>query len=125
MLAATTALPNSASAQVSRLAATFAVWTASTRGSAVAYDPRNGVYLAVSANGLVRGRFISADGVPLGAATVIQSSANFTAFPRVAYSPDIDGGAGGFLVTTRSTCNSCIASNGGFRRNNPKFTSNA
>lgn len=101
LFAATAALPNPASAQVSRVNPTFGVWTASTRGSAIAYDPRNDVYLAVSANGLVRGRFITADGAVSAARPefVIQSSGNFTAFPRVAYSPDVDGGAGGFLVT--------------------------
>jgi hypothetical protein len=86
-------------AQITRLGPTFAIFTAPTRGNAVAYDTRNDVYLAVGAAGTVRGRFVTADGTPLGNAFVIQGSINFTHFPRVAYSPDADNGNGAFLVT--------------------------
>src|SRR5438045_450957 len=101
IFAACFAFAEPASAQVSRIGDTVTAWVASSRGSSVAYDPKNDVYLAVSTNGMLRGRFIGGDG-SLSASRpefVIQTSANFTAFPRVAYSPDIDGGAGGFLVT--------------------------
>jgi hypothetical protein len=99
LILAALGLPSSAVAQITRLGATFGVIDAATRGNAVAYDSRNDVYLVVGSFGVVRGRFISADGTPLGAPFVIQSSANFTHFPSVAYSPDADGGNGGFLVT--------------------------
>lgn len=92
--------PTTARAQVSRVGDTFNLWTAPTRGSAIAYDPKSDVYLAVSAQGTLRGRFVSGDGVPLGTPFAIQApGGSFAHFPRVAYSPDADGGAGGFLVT--------------------------
>lgn len=96
---AAAAFPTKATAQVSRVGATFPAWASPTRGSAIAYDSKNDVYLAVSAAGTLRGRFIHPDGVPLGSEFVIQTTGNYTHFPRVAYSPDVDGGAGGFLVT--------------------------
>ena len=63
------------------------------------YDPRNGVYLVVSAHGAVNGRFVSADGAVLGQPFVFQAVPGFGQFPQLAYSPDADGGNGGFLVT--------------------------
>jgi hypothetical protein len=74
------------------------------RGSNVAYDPRDSIYLVVSAHGNLNGRFISADGVLIGTQFLIQSGdpalgGGWTHFPAVAYSPDAYGGAGGFLVT--------------------------
>ncbi len=87
-----------AAAQVTRLNADVPI-PAATRGSAIAFDSVNNVYLAVSAFGTLRGRFINSDGVPLGDPFVIQSSANYTHFPRVAFSPDANGGNGAFLVT--------------------------
>src|SRR5204863_9989345 len=70
-----------------------------SRGTAVAYDSTSKVYLVVGASGIVYGRFVNADGTPLGAPFQIQASATYTHFPRVAFSPDADGGAGAFLVT--------------------------
>jgi hypothetical protein len=74
-----------------------------TRGNAVAYDPLNKVYLVVSSYGVLRGRFVTTDGTPAGLPFTIQavpdSNTHFAHFPRVAFSPDADGGAGGFLVT--------------------------
>ena len=73
---------------------------ANTRGSAVAYDSINKVYLVVSANPLVQGRFVSPDGTPTGTPFLIQANPLiYSHFPRVAFSPDANGGAGGFLVT--------------------------
>ena len=68
------------------------------RGNSVAYDSINHVYLVVSAHGVLRGRFIDLNGQPIGAPFVIQSSVNFTQYPAVRFSPDADGGNGGFLV---------------------------
>ena len=71
-----------------------------TRGTAVAYDSINKVYLVVASHGVLHGRFIAGGGSPLGAPFAIQANpANFAHFPRVAFSPHADGGAGGFLVT--------------------------
>ena len=87
-------------ASVTRSGPTSAAISAATRGTAVAYDSINKVYLVVGSNGVLRGRFVGADGAPVGAPFTIQgNTANFAHFPRVAFSPDADGGAGGFLVT--------------------------
>jgi hypothetical protein len=88
-----------ASAQISRTGETFAAYNGLVRGTDVAYDSRNGVYLVVGAHGAVIGRFISADGQVLGEQFQIQSVVTFGQFPHVAYSPDANGGNGGFLVT--------------------------
>ena len=66
------------------------------RGSNVAYDDKNGLYLVVSAHGNLNGVFVTAEGIP-GTPFLIQGP--FSHFPGVAYSPDLAGGAGGFLVT--------------------------
>jgi hypothetical protein len=74
-----------------------------TRGNAVAYDSINKVYLVVGSHGVLRGRFVAADGGVIGAPFTIQANpnpvTNFAHFPRVAFSPDADNGTGGFLVT--------------------------
>ena len=88
----------SADAAAVRSGATISAIAALTRGSAVAYDSVNHVYLVVSTFGTLRGRFVDRNGTPLGAPFLIQSSANYTHFPTVAFSPDADGGGGGFLV---------------------------
>ena len=90
-----------ANAQISRVGVTFYAIAQNTRGTAIAFG--SDVYLAVSTFGVLRGRLISADGNPLGAEFPIQSSGNFTHFPRVAYSADANGGAGAFLVTWHET----------------------
>jgi hypothetical protein len=88
-----------ASAQVSRIGDTFLAWSASSKGSAIAYDSRNDVYLAVSSHGAVYGRFLHPDGAPLGQPFLMQAVVYWGHFPHVAYSPDANGGNGAFLVT--------------------------
>jgi len=92
--------PTAAAAQTaSRLGASITAISGVVKGSAVAYDSRNSIYLVVSAYGDLNGRFVSAAGDPIGVPFTIQSgAAGFTHFPGVAYSPDANGGAGGFLV---------------------------
>jgi hypothetical protein len=70
-----------------------------TRGSSVAYDYQDNLYLVVSAHGNLNGRFISADGTLLGQVAIQSAAAGFCQFPGVAYSPDAFDGAGGFLVS--------------------------
>ena len=87
-------------AQPSVLGNSFPLFSAASRGSAVAYDSRNHVYLVVSAYGAVNARFVSADGVGLpncisSGSSFILGGESFGHFPRVAYSPD----SGGFVVT--------------------------
>ena len=69
-----------------------------TRGSSVAYDYLDNLYLVVSAHGNLNGRFISADGDLLGQVTIQPAAAGFSQYPGVAYSPDALDGEGGFLV---------------------------
>jgi len=73
---------------------------ANTRGNHVAYDSVNHVYLVVSSNGVVNGRFVDRSGNPIGGQFVIQANPGlFSHFPNVAFSRDANNGSGGFLVT--------------------------
>ncbi len=67
------------------------------RGTNSAYDYKNGQYLVVAAYGGLNGVFVTADGV-VGAQFGIPTG-DFAHYPGVAYSPDLFGGGGGFLVT--------------------------
>jgi hypothetical protein len=91
--------PTAAMAQATRLGETFLVNNGGVRGSGVAYDPRNDVYLVVSGNGVITGRFVRADGAPLGTPFQVQETVFYGHFPHVAYTPDANSGNGGFLVT--------------------------
>lgn len=82
-----------------RVGATVPIIVASSRGNATAYDPINHVYLVVSANGVVWGRFVDRNGNIVGAPFAIQGNpAIYGAYPRATYSPDANNGTGGFLV---------------------------
>jgi hypothetical protein len=86
--------------------ATTAIIAASVmiQGTAVAYDATNHVYLVVAGDrSVVWGRFVAANGAPLGGPFVIKASPTYTFFPGVAFSPDANGGAGGFLVAWHET----------------------
>jgi hypothetical protein len=83
-----------------RFGSTLVAIAAATRGNHVAYDSINHVYLVVSSNGVVNGRFVGRDGTPLGAPFAIQGNPGiFAHFPNVAFSKDANNGSGGFLVT--------------------------
>lgn len=86
---------DTAFAQASRLGDTFAIVSGFNRRPDTAYDPANDVYLVVTGQSSVRGRFVTPDGTPLGAQFEISSVPGTQIVPRLAYSPD----AGGFLVT--------------------------
>ena len=90
-------LPATASAQVSRVGETTTLIAGLARGNAVAYDHKNDRYLVVSSHGVLWGRLVDGSGAPIGNQFVIGGAVH-AHFPRVAYSPDADGGAGGFLV---------------------------
>lgn len=66
------------------------------RGVDVAYDPNNGVYLVVTSYGATVGAFTNTAGQTI--ATFPIHTGSFSHFPRVRYSPDVNNGAGGFLV---------------------------
>ena len=78
--------------------ATIPIIAGFVRGTAVAYDPIHHVYLVVASGGVVWGRFVAANGTPLGNPFPVQATPQYTHFPIVAFSPDASGGAGGFLV---------------------------
>ena len=80
----------------SRLGPSMTVIAGAARGSNVAYDPKNSQYLVVSGSFSLNAVFVSADGV---AGTPFVVNGPYASYPGVAYSPDMNGGAGGFLVT--------------------------
>ncbi|HWK12056.1 MAG TPA: hypothetical protein VNR64_18480, partial [Vicinamibacterales bacterium] len=92
-------LSGTAAAQIAAVGPTVAVATFAVRGTDAAYDSRANRYLVVGAQGPVRAVCVGADGNPLGAPFDVKPpSGTFGAYPRVAYSPDLNGGTGGFLV---------------------------
>ena len=102
LLVGTVGITPAAALTGSRLGPSVTAISSPVRGSAVAYDSKNGVYLVVSAYGSLNGRFVAADGQLIGVPFAIPAGTAFTHYPRVAYSPDADGGSGGFLVTWHS-----------------------
>jgi hypothetical protein len=92
-----TLAPTATNAQtLSRLGPSTAVISGAARGSNVAYDPKNSQYLVVSGSFSLNAVFVSADGV---AGTPFVVNGPYASYPGIAYSPDMNGGAGGFLVT--------------------------
>ncbi len=89
---------NPARAQAFRIGPSITAISGIVRGSSVAYDYVDNMYLVVSAHGNLNGRFIAADGTLLGLITIQTSAARFYQYPGVAYSPEAFDGAGGFLV---------------------------
>jgi len=98
-----------AEAAAVRAGATAVAIAALTRGSVVGYDSVNHLYLVVSTRGMLRGQFVDGNGGLVGGPFVIQATANFTHFPTVAFSPDADGGAGGFLVVWHESVTETLA----------------
>lgn len=102
LLVATVGLASSAAAQVVPLGPSVQAIKGLVRGSDVAYDPANGVFLSVGAYGAVRGAFTNASGSAVTPAFVIfPGDVGFAHYPRVAYSPHLNngqGGTGAFLV---------------------------
>jgi hypothetical protein len=93
-----TVLPRVAQASAVPAGGSFLVINSIVLGTSVAYG--NGMYLVVGARGQgnLLGRFVQ-NGVPIGTPFLIQTSLNYTHYPRVAFSPDADNGAGAFLVS--------------------------
>ncbi len=90
--------PGAVLAQGSRLGPSLPAIAGAARGSAVAYDPLHNIYLVVSVYGDVNGQFVSADGEAIGSQFTILSGA-FSHYPQVEFSPNANGGQGGFLVS--------------------------
>jgi hypothetical protein len=101
-IAALVAMTAPASAQLSLPAATQTAASMFVRGVDAAYDSKNNVYLVVGGSGPVVGVFVNTNGAALGAPFTIKTSDGYGSFPRVAYSPQANGGNGAFLVAWAS-----------------------
>jgi hypothetical protein len=96
-LAAIVGTTPAAAQTASRIGPSTTAVVGAVRGTSSAYDYKNGQYLVVSAYGGLTGVFVTADGA--AGAPFVMPTGDFAHFPGVAYSPDLFGGAGGFLVT--------------------------
>ena len=84
-------------AQLSRIGSVTALVGGGVfKGTDSNWDPVNDVYLVVHAYGGHIGVFVNRFGIPVTGVFGIASNGNF---PRARYSPHVNGGAGGFLVT--------------------------
>src|SRR5262245_51932443 len=97
VLAANVGTTPAAAQTAFRIGPSMTAIVGAVRGTNSAYDYKNGQYLVVSAYGGLNGVFVTADGT-VGVPFVMPTG-DFAHFPGVAYSPDLFGGAGGFLVT--------------------------
>ena len=88
-----------AAAQLTASGPSFLVAPVGVRGTASAYDPQNNRFLVVAAYGPVTGRLVKPDGTFATDPFQIDLVTSFAHYPSVAYSPHVDGGRGGFLVT--------------------------
>ncbi|HYN09492.1 MAG TPA: hypothetical protein VES67_19060 [Vicinamibacterales bacterium] len=69
------------------------------KGTDTNYDPVNDVFLIVGAYGPHFGMFVNRYGVPVTGFFFIKTGGLGSHFPRARYSPHVNGGQGGFLVT--------------------------
>jgi hypothetical protein len=102
--------PALAFAQLSRVGQTQGLLTLPTGfvlDTDVDYDPVNNVFLSVGAGGSLGGAWTNSSGaiVPGTSAFAIGTTGNpnFAFAPSTRYSPDVNGGQGGFLVTWNQT----------------------
>jgi len=97
------AAPIPASAQAQRTGPTFGI--GGSTGPVIlpdaAYDSLHDRYLVVSGNGFIEGQLLNAQGARLAAFPVHDARhvSGYSQNPRVAFSPDVNNGAGGYLVT--------------------------
>jgi hypothetical protein len=101
-LSALMLVPAQAEAQLSRVGNSQGVVSTRdgvVRGNDAAYDPKHGIYLIVGAYGSVNASFTDANGAIVGAPSFPIGNPSFAHYPRAEYSPDVNGGQGGFLVT--------------------------
>jgi len=103
ILAAAAALPAPAAAQASRTGPTFRIGgsTSPIILPDVAYDNLHDRYLVVSGNGFIEGQLLDAAGNRLNAFPIAAGflAGGHSQTPRVAFSADLNGGQGGYLVT--------------------------
>jgi hypothetical protein len=103
LLLALIAAPAPASAQAARTGPTFRVGgtTNPVILPDVAHDPTRNRYLVVSGNVFIEGQLLDANGAKIAGFPI--AGGEYAQTPRVAYSPDVNGGAGGYLVTWHQT----------------------
>ena len=102
-LLAAAAMPNPAAAQAARTGPTFRIGgtTSPVILPDVAYDSLHDRYLVVSGNGFIEGHLLDANGNRLNVFPVAMGflAGGYSQTPRVAFSADMNGGNGGYLVT--------------------------
>jgi hypothetical protein len=93
-------VPTSASAQASLQGPTFSLGgtTRPVELPDVAYDSVNNRYLQVAGKEFIEGHLLDASGGILSTFRV-NSTGNYAQGPRVGFSPHVNGGGGGYLVT--------------------------
>jgi hypothetical protein len=103
-LSAALAAPLPALAQVARSGPTFHIGgsTAPVMLPDVAFDPIHDRYLLVTGNGFIEAQLLNATGNRI-AAVPIHVPGVYSQTPRVAFSPHINNGQGGYLVTWHET----------------------
>lgn len=110
VVSAAIAAPRVAAAQASRTGPTFAIGgtTSPVILPDVAYDSLHSRYLVVSGNGFIEGHLLDANGARLNRIVVTAGSlaGGYAQTPRAAFSPDLNNGAGGYLVTWHETVGS-------------------
>ncbi|MEO8084979.1 MAG: FG-GAP-like repeat-containing protein [Ardenticatenales bacterium] len=90
-----------AAAQLSRVGATTTPVPIVTRGNDSAYDPINRVYLVIGTHGTLNGAYVNEAGAALTGPFPLSDPNLFAQYPRVIYSPEVNG-TGGFLVVWHS-----------------------
>jgi hypothetical protein len=93
--------PAPADAQVSRSGPTFLIGgsTSPVILPDVAHDTIHDRYLVVSGNGFIEGQLLNSSGARIAVFPVVQTPGGYSQNPRAQFSPHINGGAGGYLVT--------------------------
>ena len=86
-------------AQLAPSGSSFAVAATFVRGNASAFDSKNNMFLAIAGAGSIIGRLVKPDGSFASAPFQIDPATGYCQYPSVWYSPDVDSGRGGYLVT--------------------------
>ncbi len=105
---------SAASAQAVRSGKTFSMGgTPAVITPDAAYDPVHDRYFVVHGHGFIEGLLTGADGQVIGRVTVNASRnawpGEYAQTPRVVFSPDVNNGAGGYLVTWHESITGVLA----------------
>ena len=92
-------LPESARAQQVQGGPTTPVVSARSSAALDTAAAPNGTYMVVGGQGPLYAVCVNAQGAAISGAMLINATAGgYAAFPRAVYSPDVNGGLGGFMV---------------------------